>query len=349
VTIAINFVKTPWAYQNNFVADKSVSTINTAQNIIPAQLFTISKNTTQLFAATGQQNVSLKAQGTITIYNAYSSSPQALVATTRFVTPAGKIFRLVSSVVVPGAAVTNGKIVPSSITAAVVADQPGPDYNISSTPKLTIPGFQGTPKFDAFYGSIASSTSGGFVGQKAVPTADDITAAKQKVTDLLTSELQGGLSGSYTNNFKILDGATNIAMGRLTVNTTTDNNGNFSVFGEATLTAIGFDESKFKDSLLTMAQSTEASSTWSDLTLNYGSIKPDFTKGTVSFSLTVQGSLEPQFSATDFRANIAGKSINSAKTAIAGISELQNGTISVWPEWLWSIPTNVGKINITTN
>src|SRR5208337_1616852 len=109
-----------------FTADKAASQINAAQNIIPAQVFLVPKNFTESFPASGEQNVSLKAQGTITIYNAYSSSQQTLVAATRFVTPAGKIFRLVNSVVVPGAAVTNGQIVPSSIAVPVVADQVGP-------------------------------------------------------------------------------------------------------------------------------------------------------------------------------------------------------------------------------
>ena len=56
----------------------------------PRRFFPFQKIFTQLFPASGEQNVSLKAQGTITIYNAYSSSPQSLVATTRFVTPAGE-------------------------------------------------------------------------------------------------------------------------------------------------------------------------------------------------------------------------------------------------------------------
>jgi hypothetical protein len=133
------------------------------------------------------------------------------------------------------------------------------------------------------------------------------------------------------------------------VNTTTDDSGKFSVFGEATLTAVGFDESKFKDFLLSTAQSTEASSTWKDLTLTYSNIKPDFTKGTLSFALTAQGSLEPQFSVNDFQSGIAGKSIGDAKSAISSIGGLQNGTISVWPSWLWRIPTNIKKINVTTD
>ena len=345
--IEIVFKQTPWNYSGNFVADKAVSTINAATDVMPAQVFTLPKNVTQLFPATGKDNVSLKAQGTITIYNAYSSAPQPLVATTRFVTPDGKIFRLVSKVVVPGASIVNGKIVPSSTTATVAADQAGSDYNIGPTPKLTIPGFQGTAKYDAFSGALLSGTSGGFVGVKAVPTASDIASAKQKVTDILSSELQNGLSGGYTSNFKILSGATNMQIVKLTVNTSTDQNGQFSVYGEGVLTAIGFDENAFKAFLLSLAQSTEPTSTFSGLTLNYTNVVPDFANGKLSFSVAAQGSLEPALSTPDFLASISGKSIADAKSAIAALPQLQDGSISVWPAWLWQIPGNAKRIQLT--
>jgi len=348
--ISITFKKTPWNYAGNFTADKAASRINAANNVIPAQIFSVPKNLTQLFPASGHQNVSLKAQGTITIYNAYSSSPQSLVATTRFVTPAGKVFRLVNAIVVPGAAVTNGVIVPSSIDAAIIADQAGPDYNVSSTPKLTIPGFSGTPKYNAFYGVLASSTSGGYIGEKAVPTAADIVAAKQAVTSSLMTALQGGLVGSYTNNFKILPGATTMQITKLTVNTTTDETGRFSVFGEGTLSAIGFDEIAFKAYLLFLAQSVEASSTFSSFApFSYASITPDFANGRLSFSVAAQESLEPVFSADDFRQAIVGKKISDAKDDISALPELQEGTISVWPAWLWQIPGNPKKIQMTVD
>jgi hypothetical protein len=347
--ISITFKKTPFGYNGTFTADKAASQINAAQDIIPAQVFLVNKNIAVSFPASGQENVSLKAHGTITIYNAYSSSPQTLVATTRFVTPAGKIFRLANEVIVPGAAVTNGAIVPSSITAAIVADQPGPDYNASSTPKLTIPGFEKTPKYNAFYGAIASGTSGGFIGEKAVPTANDITAAKQKVTNTLMSALQDGLTGSYTSNFKILPGATTTQITKMTVNTSTDASGKFSVFGEGTLLAIGFDETAFKAFLLTLAQPTEPSSTFSDLTLTYATATPDFAHGKLNFSVGVQGSLEPIFSVDDFSGMIAGKGIGDAKSAISSLPELQEGAISVWPAWLWQIPANTKKIQVTVD
>ncbi|MDE2019249.1 MAG: hypothetical protein KGJ13_02775 [Patescibacteria group bacterium] len=349
--IVINFKKTPWQYQGNFTADKAATAISASSGIIPAQIFSIPKNATQLFPASAKQTVSLKAQGTLTIYNAYSAAPQELIATTRFVTPDGKVFRLVQGVTVPGAVASNGQITPSSITAAVVADKSGPDYNVGPVSKLSIPGFQGTAKYDGFYGALPNGTNGGFVGQKAVPTAADIAAAKTKMTSVLQSSLQTGLANAYPSNFKILDGATNVAVTKLSVNTSTDQNGNFSVFGEATMQAVGFDQVAFEAYLLSLAQATESSSTWAagSPVLNYSNIKADFKNGRISFSVSAQGSLEPAFSPDDFKASIEGMNVNGARTAIAALPQLQDGTISVWPAWLWSIPGNSGKINITSN
>lgn len=349
VAIAINFVKSPWNFSGNFVADKSVSVVNAANGTVPAQIFSSEKNATQLFPASGKATVSIKAQGILTVVNAYSSASQDLVATTRFVTPDGKLFRLAASLTVPGAKVTNGEIVPSSVDATVIADQPGPDYNIGPVAKLSIPGFKGTPKYNAFYGELKKGTSGGFTGTRAVPTAADISSARTKMTTILQSALSNDIAASYPNNFKILDGATNVAVSKLTVNTSTDQNGNFSVFGEATLQAIGFDESSFKDALLALAQKDAPDSVWSGLDVSYRNVRADFGGGKVSFGASVSGTLMRAFSREDFIAAIGGKTVSEARAAIARVPGLANGKISVWPMWLWHIPTSPGKIEITTD
>jgi len=41
--------------------------------------------------------------------------------------------------------------------------------------------------------------------------------------------------------------------------------------------------------------------------------------------------------------------VNEARSAIAAIPGLTNGTLSVWPVWLWSVPSNPDKIQITTD
>ena len=164
--ITINFKQTPWSYQNNFTASKNAVGINPSNNTIPAQVFTSTKNVTESFPGSSVQQVSQKAQGTITIYNAYGASSQELVATTRFLTPDGKIFRITQNVTVPGETKTaNGTLAPSSITAPIVADQAGPDYNVGPVAKLSIPGFDSNSALEAgFYGVITASTTGGFIG-----------------------------------------------------------------------------------------------------------------------------------------------------------------------------------------
>ncbi len=348
--ITITFKKTPWTWQGNLTVDKSASTDDIANGVLAGQVFTSNKNITDTYKASGQQNVSLKATGMITIYNDYSTKPQELVATTRFLTPDGKIFRITNNVSVPGATQgANGSLRASSITAPIVADQAGPNYNIGPVAKLTIPGFQKDPQYNYFWGTITASTTGGFTGMRAVPTVADIAAAEASTTADLQASLQGGFNGSYPNNFKILDGATQITTGKLTVNTTTDDQGNFTVFATATLSAIGFDETALKSALLAVAQGTEASSTFADMNLNYGSVSANFPKGQVSFSLSAQGDLEPALSPVDFEQQLLGKDTADARTVIAALPQLASAEISVWPSWLSTIPNDPAKVHISIN
>ena len=361
--VKINFSQTPWNYQANVTADKAVATTTvtsgtTMMLVVPGQVFTNQKNITKLFPATGQsQNIASKAQGTITIYNDYSSSPQDLVATTRFATPDGKIFRLATDVTVPGAQVgAGGALTPSSIDAPIVADQGGTSYNVGPVAKLTIPGFQKTPaKYAGFYGEIKGTTAGGAVGLKPIPTLADVSAAKASTTAILQEDLRDSLAASYPNNFKILDGATSIQVTKISVSTTTDANGNFSVFGEATLQAIGFDEVALKSYLLGLAQNAlqgqpgGTTLTFSTFTPNYGNAQASFSKGQVSFALGVDATLEPAFQPDDFASQLAGTSISQARNLVQNLPQLADGKISVSPVWLWKMPSDPTKIDVVAN
>jgi hypothetical protein len=349
--ITINFKQTPWSYQSNFTASKNAVGIDPSNNTIPATVFTLPKNVTESFPGSSVQQVSQKAQGTITIYNAYSAAPQDLVATTRFLTPDGKIFRITQNVTVPGETnAANGTLAPSSITAPIVADQAGPDYNVGPVAKLTIPGFANDSAREAgFYGVITASTTGGFIGQRAVPTAADIAAAKASTTAILAAALQNGFSGTYPNNFEIPDGAATTTVTTLTVNTSTDSNGNFTVFGAATLQAIGFDQAALENYLLTLAQAQEASSTFKTINLSYSDVTANFATGQISFALSAQAQLEPAFSPAQFATSIEGQGIASARSTIAALPQLADGEISMWPSWLMGIPSDPAKIHITVN
>lgn len=141
-----------------------------------------------------------KARGKIKIYNDFSKDAQSLVATTRFETKEGKIFRLLEGVTVPGVTETGGKRERGMVEATVVADQPGGDYNISPT-TFTIPGFKGGPKYEKFVAessqAFAGGGSGGVNSGQKVVSADDLNQAKAKALEeakrVVEEELKTGL------------------------------------------------------------------------------------------------------------------------------------------------------------
>src|SRR3989344_4085548 len=81
---------------------KRLPTIATSTSVIGFQTMSLEETETDVVNAIGNEKVSEKARGEIVIYNNYNSEPQQLIASTRFETPAGKIYRLSVPVTVPG-------------------------------------------------------------------------------------------------------------------------------------------------------------------------------------------------------------------------------------------------------
>jgi hypothetical protein len=345
-TVKIDFSKTPWEASEELTATKTVSELDASRKVLPAEIFRDQRNVTQLFPASGRATVSDKAAGRITIYNAYSSSDQALVATTRFEAPDGKIYRLVSSVTVPGAAIKDGKIIPASIKADIAADQPGPDYNSGRVEKLTIPGFKNSPKFQGFYGTLEEGIQGGFIGERAVPTDSDMETAKAKTTEILRSSLESSILSRRPADFKVLDGASDIEITRLTVNRSTDANGNFSVFGEAKFQAIGFRESDVKLLLQDLVQAEHPNYVFRDVDLTYSDAKPNYDRGEVKFTVQANTSIAPAFAPDQFKSELAGEAVDAAQSKIAKLQDLKEANISLWPLWLRKLPTDLDRINL---
>ena len=93
----------------------SPSTAPSGRITIPGELLTAKRNLELSFPSSGKEMVEVKSSGKLAVYNAYGSQSQPIVATTRFISPDGKVFRLDKKTVIPGANVINGKITPSQI------------------------------------------------------------------------------------------------------------------------------------------------------------------------------------------------------------------------------------------
>lgn len=344
--IKITTVKTAWGYNDGVRAEKFAS-VDPANSTVPAQVFSQKEGLQLSFPASGKKVIEQKAAGKITIYNAYSSDPQPLVASTRFVASDGKIFRLAKSITVPGAKIVEGKIIPSTFETAVIADQPGAEYNIGPVAKFSIPGFKGTPKYQAFYGESLGPMAGGFVGEAAFPTLDDIKKAKTEIAQKLESAVKEKILAQIPAEFKIVDGATNFSILKQNIISQTDNDGNFKIDSEAAITIVAFKETD----LLLMLEGKimkEKGSGYEvkNFELSYEKARVDFLSGRISFPVKFTSTLARTIDIDSLKEQVMGKSEPALQALIYGLSDLQSAVISLWPFWVKSVPGSKGKITI---
>jgi hypothetical protein len=335
-----------WIYNDSINTAKS-AVLDAAKMSIPNQVFSQQKNVQLKFPATGKKQVKKSATGIITVYNSYSSDPQPLVIQTRFMAPDGKVFRLIKNITVPGAKINEGKIIPSSIDTEVVAEAAGPEYNIGPVKLFTIPGFKGTPKYQAFYGESKGNMAGGFIGEITYPTSDDIKEAKAKIKETLKQALDVAASTQIAKEFKILDDAKDFRVTEQKIDEEADNQGQFGIFAEAKLTAIAF-KTEDLEALLTKRARQENGEDYDirSFNLEYGLARADFVKGILTFPVKYKATLVKHTDINDLKSKILGKSENELKLTIFALPGLKSATVSLWPFWVKKVPNSVEKIKI---
>jgi len=160
----------------------------------------ISTESSRAVPATGEEEVIQKASGNITIYNEYSEEDQRLVKETRFRSPAGLIYRIPESVLVPGLTRdASGNVTPGSVVAEVFADEAGENYNIGGA-RFNVPGFEGLPQYEGFYAISEAPMTGGFNGVRKIVSEADRSAAERELRDEIRQSLQSEAQSSSNND-----------------------------------------------------------------------------------------------------------------------------------------------------
>jgi len=334
----------------NVSIDKGTSKIDYTQNKIPAQLIKLEKKYSQNFSTTGQRQVNEKARGVITVFNEYSSSPQTLIEKTRFSAEDGKIFRTTKAITVPGAKIVDGKIVASSIDVEVLADQPGSDYNISAG-RFSIPGFSGTPKFDAFYGRSSKDFSGGASGLMKVVSQEDFDKAKAQFWSESKTALDKEFREQIPSGLKLLDFSLKedlaSAESSVAVGQPADN---FMLTLKGVATVLLFDE---KDILnIVDKKIAEKSGADKDLSVKIERIDyqlsglPDLSRGQMNLVAKLNGKVVWPLNSEDIKKAIVGKGEQAMRDYFSQHPEIAEVKVSFWPFWVKSMPANLDKIKV---
>lgn len=169
-------------FQEELLLKSDIFESDFSQKVIPGKSLEAEGEISSQFNSSEIIPKEIKAQGVIHVYNNYHLS-QVLVASTRFLSPDEKLFRSTKRVNIPAE---------TSLDVEVMADEPGPEYNIGPT-TFSVPGLAGSPRYTVVFGKSFKPMEGGFAGKTVRVSKDDLKKAEDELKEKLTSQLKGEL------------------------------------------------------------------------------------------------------------------------------------------------------------
>lgn len=350
VTLAV----TPHTQKNTLQipihVDTSISQVDVAHHIIPGQVIQESVQNSNTYTAHTQQTIQTYATGQIRVFNQYSSAPQTLVQNTRFVSQDGLLFHTTQSIVVPGAQIANGQIIPSSIVVNVMAAETGDKYNINPS-TFSIPGFQGTPKFTTFYGKSEAAMKGGFSGTATVVTDADVAQAKDDLNKTSGSQAQDKLRSHVPAGFVLLDDSVQQEQPVVTLSAQSgDRATNFTGTIQFGVQAVIFREDDVKTVISGYLQNEyKGDSSMSALpnpAIHYTVAIKDFTKGKFDIDLHVDETFASNIDTHTILTMVRGMSEENVRSYLSSYPGIDTASVTFWPFWVHSVPDNQDRISL---
>lgn len=345
--IAIEVKKADVDFKLSVVTSPNFYDVDTSTGQIPGQQFSIQKEVSDIFPATGQKTVAQKARGRIQIFNNNIGKSQRLVATTRFESESGLIFRIPATITVPGATKTaDGKIAPGSIESDVFADKPGSEYNIGPS-SFTIPGFKDLPQYTQFSALSVAAMTGGIIGPSKVVTEDDFIKAQQDLEQRLKDSIVTGLKDKILdlkiisqNNIKIEAPVTNAKAGEAA--------NELKMTLRGSIDTIAFRE---KDLAFLIDNYSKNNSGFdqerSQLVKEFSDELYDSASAKLSFTIHVSGTGAARLDQDKITSDILGMSQDAIKTYFNATPEIGSVKIILSPFWVKNIPRDAKRIKLT--
>ena len=334
-----------------FTAKKDVSVSDLSYQVV-----TISKDVEKTVEATGEEEVSKKAQGKIIIYNNYSSQSQKLVATTRFETPEGMVFRLPNAVTVPGRALKDGKMVAGSIEVVVEADKVGPNYNVGLK-DFTIPGFKGDPRFNSIYARSKTEMTGGFVGVQKVVSKELVQATDKDLEASLKNSLSKDIIAQIPANYILYPNSISYSLEpTIQEDSATENSffkQNAILRKKGTASAVIFDKGALSRAILAKISPEVTGevvkiNNLETLDFKYvGETQEPSSDSLVTFSLKGNVNIIWGFDENKLKSDLLGLSKKEAKTVIGTYGTIKEAWVETKPFWNQTIPENPEKVTLT--
>jgi len=333
--------------------DSAASEYNFVAKVIPGRVFEKEKLVSESFPATGTFLKEEKAKGTIKVYNEYSTAGQVLIATTRFVSADGKLFRTPIKIIIPGGRYEGGKLVAGEIDIEVVADQAGPDYNIGAT-TFSIPGFAGDPRYTKFYAKSFEAMKGGSREQGSRVTEEDLTKAKNSVVQSAKTEcerlLREGLaSGEYSAEYSFLENSLQTEIVETFSKTLAgDEAESFNYQAKAKSKTLIFKKDDFENFAkdFIFSNLSESKDFYEDsLAIKSEPETINLDSGKIILSLEISGKTYAAVDVFNLKQALRDKSLLESKIFLENQPYVTKAKVALWPFWVRKVPQNLEKIN----
>ena len=315
--------------------------------LIPAQRFTFPLEASQTFPATGTKTVDAKATGNVTFSSFDTSQSNRIDAGSIVKTKSGIEFATLADVTLPNATIQFPfTIVPSTSTVGVEAVAAGPEGNVGNNSITIVP--KGENKRLLRVTNV-EATSGGAHTQVTVVSQADIDTAQLALEDALKTALdtQVATGAGVPTTVTVYDQTATVGDETPSVDPTTllDTAATeFELGASAEGSVLGVDTTPIQ-ALVEPRLEAEVEDGWT-LVAGAASVQlgePAVFGETISFPVTVRGQQVRDVDQAKLLADIRGLEAPQARARLEAFGDV---SISLWPDWVTTIPTNDDRIDL---
>jgi len=332
-------------FRAKIIVDKEIENPDFENKVIPGKIFEVEKNISGEFSSSGK--VLKKAEGTIRLYNNFTTQDENWLAGTRFVSSDGKLFKSKNKISVPGAQIKNGKMVSSYVDVPVIAAEGGADYNISPS-KFSIIAFRGTPRYTKYYGESFEAMIGG--GEVPQVKKEDLENAQNLLIEKAKTESKSALKEMIPAEFLFSEDALEIKiLDKFSSTKEGDSVEKFNFQVKAKSTTIAFKKADLdnfaKDFIL--SQIAEGKKLFEEsLKIEYSPETVNYETGKIYLSLNFSAKIYSEIDIDSFKKALIGKSLTETRTFLENQPDIIQSEVRFSPFWIKNIPDDTEKIKI---
>lgn len=289
------------------------------------------------------------ATGTVVLYNAYQVNSYRLVKNTRLASSDGRIYKINSSVNIPGYTKSGGTITPGSTSVAVTAAVPGESGNIEAG-DFSLPGLAGTAQAKKIYGRTKTPIEGGITGVVYTLPQDAADAALGSLREKLKNSLSAKAKVQVPDGYVYFDGATFFSTGD-SVQVPYSKVSDVPLALSGTLTVY-----LLKQDSLVKAIAKKSISQYSGEPVGIPKLSsfevvpatPVFSENDTTFSFSLSGSdfIVWSINSDDIKSTLANKKKSEFQSLLSSIVSVDRAELVIKPFWKRSFPSDVSRIKV---